>query len=147
VYIFFGELHGRTSVTQQALFHDTIFDAIGADIAAAGGFKTVAGKLWPAESPATSAAKLRNSINPEQPHKLCPDEVLQIKRLAAEAGSYATINYEAQQLGYAVTWIEPEDELQRIERENNELLKALTKRMERADELKSRLKSGKEGRK
>lgn len=133
-------------MNQQALFHDTIFDALGADIAAAGGFKVVSGKLWPAESPSTATAKLRNSINPEQPHKLCPDEVLQIKRLALESGSTATIQYEAQQLGYSITWIEPEDEIQRIERENNELLKALTKRMERADTLRSRLKSVEGGR-
>ncbi len=125
-------------MNQRALFHDTVYDAIGADIAAAGGFKTVAGKLWPAESPASATAKLRNAINPEQQQKLCPEEVMQIKRLAFEAGSTATIQYEAQQLGYTVTWIEPEDEIQRIERENNELLKALTKRMERAEQLRSR---------
>lgn len=133
-------------MNQAALFHDTIFDALGADIAAAGGFKVVAGKLWPAENPATAATKLRNAVNPEQAQKLCPEEVMQIKRLAREAGSTATIQYEGQQLGYAVTWIEPEDELQRIERENNELLKALTKRMERADTLRSQLKAVEGGR-
>jgi len=127
-------------MNQSVLFHDTIFDALGADIAAAGGFKVVAGKLWPAESPTTAATKLRNAVNPEQAQKLCPDEVMQIKRLAFEAGSTATITYEAQQLGYVVTWIEPEDEIQRIERENNELLKALTKRMERAEQLRSQTK-------
>lgn len=124
-------------MNQNALFHDTIYDAIGADIAAAGGFKVVAGKLWPAENASTGAAKLRNAINPDQPHKLCPDEVLQIKRLAQEAGSSATVQYEAQQLGYVCTWVEPEDELERIERENNELLKSIAKRMERAEQLRS----------
>lgn len=133
-------------MNQGALFHDTIYDALGADISAAGGFKTVAGKLWPSESPTSAAAKLRNAINPEQQQKLCPEEVMQIKRLAQIAGSFATVQYEAQQLGYAVTWIEPEDELQRIERENNELLKALTKRMERADSLRSQLKAVEGGR-
>lgn len=124
---------------QHVLFHDTIFDALGADIAAAGGFKAVAGKLWPAENPITAATKLRNAINPEQAQKLCPAEVLQIKRLAREVGSAATVNYEAQQLGYAVTWIDPEDELERIERENNELLRALMKRMERAEQLRAKV--------
>jgi hypothetical protein len=127
-------------MNQRALFHDTIYDAIGADIAAAGGFKTVAGKLWPAESPASAAAKLRNAINPEQQQKLCPEEVMQIKRLSQLAGSFATVQYEAQQLGYAVTWIEPEDELERIERENNELFKSIAKRMERAEQLRSQTK-------
>lgn len=128
-------------MNQTALFHDTIYDALGADIAAAGGFKVVAGKLWPAESPTTGAAKLRNATNPEQPHKLCPDEVLQIKRLAQEAGSSATIQYEASQLGYRVEWVAPQDELERIERENNDLLKAISKRMERAEQLRSRVRA------
>lgn len=127
-------------MNQTALWHDTIYDALGADISAVGGFKVVAGKLWPSESPTTAATKLRNAVNPDQAQKLCPEEVMQIKRLAHEAGSTATIQYEARQLGYDVTWIEPEDELQRIERENNELLKALTKRMERADHLRSQSK-------
>ena len=126
-------------MTQKDLWYDTIFDAIGADIAAAGGFKVVAGKLWPADT--GGAAKLRNSINPDQPQKLCPQEVMAIKRLAQEAGSTATIQYEATQLGYVCTWVEPEDELERIERENNELLKAIAKRMERAEQLRSRVRS------
>lgn len=125
-------------MNQTALWHDTIFDALGADIAAAGGFKVVASKLWPSSDPATAATKLRNAVNPEQAQKLCPDEVLQIKRLAKEAGSTATIAYEAHQLAYEITWINPEDELERIERENNELLKALLKRQERAEQLRSR---------
>jgi hypothetical protein len=125
-------------MNQTALFHDTIYDALGADISAAGGFKTVAGKLWPAESPTTGAAKLRNSINPDQPHKLCPDEVLAIKRLAQESGSSATVQYEAAQLGYVCTWVAPEDELERIERENYDLLKAISRRMERAEQLRSK---------
>lgn len=129
-------------MNQRALFHETVFDALGADISASGGFKVVAGKLWPTESPTTAAAKLRNAINPEQPHKLSPDEVLAIKRLAKEHGSFATVNFEAQELGYTPTWIDPEDELERIERENNELLKALTKRLERADALRAKLLEG-----
>jgi hypothetical protein len=127
-------------MNQAALFHDTIYDALGADIAAAGGFKVVAGKLWPAENPTTAATKLRNAVNPDQAQKLCPEEVMQIKHLAFQFGSTATINYEARQLGYAVTWIEPENELERIERENNELLKAIVKRQERAEQLRAQTK-------
>jgi hypothetical protein len=124
-------------VNQSALFHDTIYDAIGADIAAAGGFKVVAGKLWPSESTSTAATKLRNSINPDQPHKLCPDEVLQIKRLAYEHGSTATVDYEAQQLGYQCNWIDPKDEADELRREVRDLLATVSRKMdriERADE-------------
>lgn len=127
-------------MNQAALFHDTIYDAIGADIAAIGGFKKVSGKLWPSENPTSATSKLRNAVNPDQQQKLCPDEVVQIKRLALEVGSTATIQYEAQQLGFDVQWIEPEDELERIERENNELLKAIVKRQERAEQLRAQAK-------
>jgi hypothetical protein len=126
-------------MNQKALFHETLFDAIGADVLAAGGFKKVAGVLWPSDS--SGAAKLRNALNPEQPHKLCPEEVLQIKRLAQEAGSTETIQFEAQQLGYVCTWIDPEDEAERIERENNEMLKRLIRNQERAESLRARVRA------
>ncbi|MGQ0836348.1 MAG: hypothetical protein ACT4O5_15795 [Gammaproteobacteria bacterium] len=128
-------------MNQTALFHDSIHDAIAADIMAAGGFKVVASKLWPSKDLTGAANLLRNAANPDQAQKLSPDEVLQIKRLAQEAGSSATVQYEAQQLGYVCTWVAPEDELERIERENNDLLKALTKRMERADLLRSKVRA------
>lgn len=128
-------------MNQKALFHETIFDALGADVLAAGGYKAVSAALWPAENTISAANKLRNAINPEQAQKLCPQEVLQIKRLAQEAGATNTIQFEAQQLGYVCTWVEPEDELERIERENHELLKSIAKRMERAEQLRSRVRA------
>lgn len=112
-------------MNQNELFHETIYDALGSDIAAAGGFKVVAGKLWPTES--NAAAKLRNSINPDQPHKLCGDEILAIKRLAREAGSTATVDYEAQQLGYQVTWVDPADQAEELQRRIAEGMDTLTR--------------------
>jgi NAD-dependent oxidoreductase involved in siderophore biosynthesis len=132
--------NGRTSVNQTALFHDTIYDAISADIMAIGGFKVVAGKLWPSESSTTAATKLRNAVNVDQPHKLCPDEVLQIKRLARENGSTATVDYEAQQLGFQANWIDPKDEGDELRRQFIEatgMLAKLASRIEKADERAS----------
>ena len=123
---------------QGALFHDSLADAIGADIAAAGGFKVVAGRLWPAESNATQ--KLRNCLNVDQPHKLSPDEVLQIKRFAYEHGSTAIVDYEAQQLGYQVTWVDPETEAEVLGREIRDLLDAVNRKLDhkaRAEERAS----------
>jgi hypothetical protein len=124
-------------MNQTALFHETVFDALGADIAAAGGFKAVAGKLWPAQ--ANSDTKLRNSINPDQPHKLCPDEVLQIKRLAREHGSTATVDFEAQQLGFKPTWIDPADEADELRREVRELLVSVTRKLDRIEKVDERV--------
>jgi hypothetical protein len=123
-------------VNQSSLFHDTIYDALGADIAASGGFKVVAGRLWPSDS--SGATKLRNSINPDQPHKLCPDEVLQIKRLAYEHGSTATVDYEAQQLGYECYWIEPEAEAAKLDREIRDLLETVNRKLDRKAKAEDR---------
>lgn len=122
---------------QSALFHENVFDALGTDIAAAGGFKVVAGKLWPTESPAMATQKLRNAVNPEQPHKLDPDEVIAIKRLARDAGSTAMVEYEAMLLGFQVTWVDPRDEAAELRRQVLTAaaeLKQLFTRIEKAEE-------------
>lgn len=122
-------------MNQSSLFHETIYDALGADIAAAGGFKTVAGKLWPTDS--NAATKLRSAINPDQAQKLDPEDVIAIKRMAKDVGSFATITFEGQQLAFQVTWVDPADELEQLERENNEMLRAILKRTERAETLRA----------
>jgi hypothetical protein len=123
-------------VNQSSLFHDTVYDALGADISAAGGFKVVAGKLWPADS--SGASKLRNAVNPEQPHKLCADEIMQIKKLAYEVGSVATVEWEAQQLGYKVEWVEPEEEAARLDREIRDLLETVNRKLDRKSKAEDR---------
>ena len=123
-------------MNQPSLFHETIYDALGADISAAGGFKVVANKLWPTE--VNAAAKLRNSINVDQPHKLCADEVLAIKRLAREAGSTATVDYEAQQLGFQATWLDPKDEADELRREVRDLLEVVTRKLDRIERAEER---------
>jgi len=121
---------------QGILFHDSVADAIGADIAAAGGFKTVAGRLWPSETNATQ--KLRNCLNADQPHKLSPEEVLQIKRLAHECGSTATVDFEAQQLGYQITWICPADEAESLRREVRDLMEVVSRKLDRIEKADER---------
>jgi hypothetical protein len=125
----------------RALFHETIYDAIGEDIAAIGGFKVVAGKLWQAESPTTASAKLRNMVNPEQPHKLAPDELLMIKRLAKDVGSFATITFESRELSFDITWIQAADEAQRTHKRCLELFEQIGKELKRSSELLADSKS------
>jgi hypothetical protein len=122
-------------MNQTALFHDSIYDALGADIAAAGGFKAVAAKLWPSADLTAAANKLRNAVNPEQAQKLCPEEVLRIKRLAQDAGSSATVQYEAAQLGYVCTWVEPEEEAVRTQRRVVEAMEQLQRELRRSNDL------------
>jgi hypothetical protein len=127
-------------VNQSSLFFETVYDALGADIAAAGGFKVVAAKLWPSEAPTTATQKLRNTLNADQPHKLCADEIMQIKKLAYEVGSVATVEWEAQQLGYKVEWVEPEEEAARLDREIRDLLETVNRKLDRKAKAEDRLK-------
>jgi hypothetical protein len=108
---------------QAALFHDSIYDALGADVAAIGGIKKTAALLWPTNSDA--AGRLRACLSTEHPQKLDAEEILSIKRLAKDIGSFATVTYEAQILAFKVEWIKPEDENARLQREFIEAVKLL----------------------
>lgn len=124
-------------MNQTALFHDSILDALGADIAALGGYKKVAAQLWPALT-TDGATRLRNALNPEHAQKLCPLEVLKIKQLAVDAGSYATMNYEALLMGYRYVFLDPKDEAEDLRREIRDSLAALTRKMERLERAEFR---------
>jgi hypothetical protein len=102
---------------QSALFHDSIYDALGADVSASGGMKTVAHALWPTLDITTATTRLRSALNPEHAQKLCPEEVLAIKQMAHKIGSHASIDYEKQRLGFEVEWIRPEDARATLQRE------------------------------
>jgi hypothetical protein len=118
----------------RALFHESIYDALVEDISACGGYKVVAGKLWPSESPSTATPKLRNAVNPEQAAKLAPEEVLAIKRLAKDVGSFATITYESRELSFDITWINAADEAARTHQRCLDLLEQVHKEMKRAND-------------
>lgn len=108
---------------QAALFHDSAYDALTADVAAIGGVKKTAAMLWPTNSDA--AGRLRAALSPEHAQKLDPEEVLTIKRLARDAGSFATVTYEAQALGYKVEWIKAADADAELQREFIDAVKRL----------------------
>jgi hypothetical protein len=128
------ETNTSEQMNQAALFHDSINDAIRADIDACGGMKKVAELLWKALDVTTGAAKLRAATNPDQSHKLSPEEVLLIKKTARENGSTAIVDFEMAELGGRVEWIDPEDELttlMRDLRDDNRRIEARQKRIER----------------
>jgi hypothetical protein len=124
--------------SQRVLFHDSVWDAISTDIMAMGGFKVVAAKLWPSKDLTAAANTLRNAVNPEQAQKLCPDELMQIKRLAREVNSTATIDYEAQQLGFQVTWIDPKDQAEALRREVRDMLEIVSRKLDRIERAEER---------
>lgn len=83
---------------QQVLWHDTLDDATGAAVQAAGGIKKVAGKLWPALDSEGAAAKLRACLNPEHAQKLSLAEWLLIGKLSREAGNNDLMEFLGREL-------------------------------------------------
>lgn len=100
---------------QGVLFHDSIYDALSADVAAIGGVKKTAALLWPIN--ADAAGRLRACLSTGHAQKLDAEEILSIKRFAKDACSFATVTYEAQVLAFKIEWIKPEDEKAELQRQ------------------------------
>jgi hypothetical protein len=122
---------------QPALFHDSIFDALGTAVQAAGGVKRVAAALWPTLATEAACARLRGALNPEHAQKLCPLELVAIGRLARVAGDSSVMRYLAAEWGFAEPQpIEPEDQRAQLQREFVESVRKLEQirtRLERVE--------------
>ncbi len=124
---------------QATLWHECMLDALGSAIAAAGGFKVVAGKLWPMHKPETGYARLKACLDRNKPEKLDPEEVVLVIRLARQAGDHSVMRYLCQELGYtAPTAIEPEDRRTELQAEFNESVR----RLEQIQKAMARLPTG-----
>lgn len=120
---------------QQALFHDTVADALGSAVLAIGGMKKAASMLWPADPISRSETRLRACLNAERAEKLSPDELIRLAKLAREAGDHSVMNYLAAELGYAIKPTTPEDELAALHRQYIEAAQTIARlagRIERA---------------
>lgn len=119
-----------TRDAQESLFHESLADALGSAIAAAGGFKRVAGELWPSRKPESAYARLKACLDDSKPENLTLDEIVRVSRLAHEAGSHVVMAFLAAELGYAEPQpVSPRDELAereaRIERKVDDLMREL----------------------
>lgn len=94
---------------QSDLWDETIFDALGGAVQAAGGTKRVAAKLWPTLDPTTAASRLRGALNTEHVQKLDPDEFVAIGAIGKEAGTHRVMEFLARAWGYEVRPLAPEE--------------------------------------
>ena len=101
---------------QQELWHDTVFDAVGAAVQAAGGAKKVAGKLWPALDATNAAARLRGCLDPDHAQKLCLAELMMLGKLARDAGDSSIMDFFAREWGYKVEALSPEEAKKKAKR-------------------------------
>jgi hypothetical protein len=124
---------------QVALFHETPEEATAADIAALGGPKKVGGWLFPHLNPDQAAAQVRACLNTDRPEKFNQQQVLLIKQKAREVGSTSLIQFESQQLGFRVEWLDPESETEELRRDVRDLLKVVNQRLERIERVESRV--------
>lgn len=120
---------------QTALFHDDIYEAISTDVQALGGPKKVAVRLWPhKKDPGAAGEYLKCCLRADRAEKLDPEQVMLIKNWAKEVGSYATLTFESQDIGFEFQIIEPEDEIVRLQRQfiaAQEGMGQILKRMEK----------------
>lgn len=128
-------------MNQGELFYDTIYDAISNAVQASGGFKTVAGELWPTKKQGTAYARLKACLEDHTDEKLDPEEVLAIAKMAKIQGNHALMQYLGQELGYQVIPLEPEDERTALQRQYIEATKVIRGIVDRMDRAESRLKA------
>jgi hypothetical protein len=100
------------------LFHETWADALREDIAACGGAKAVAGKLWPEKTVDAAHRLLLDCLNETRHERLDPDRLRLLLKMAREKGSFAGINWLMRDLSYEdVKQLEPADRREQLQRD------------------------------
>lgn len=94
-------------VQQSDLWHDTIYEALAATVAAAGGPKRVAPKIWPAMDQTSAITRLRTSIDPNHAQKLCLEELILLGKLGRDVGDNSLMAFLARELGCEVKPLAP----------------------------------------
>jgi hypothetical protein len=124
---------------QAALFHDSIYDAVGAVVSALGGKKKMATQLWPHLKPETAYTRLAHCLSDEFPEKLSPEELLFLARAGREAGCHSIMAYLAGECGYAPPEpVDPVSEADALRREIRDGLAALNRMYERLERTEVR---------
>lgn len=128
-------------MSQDALFYESLADALRAVVQALGGTKAAGCRLWPEKTPESAHRTLLDCLNEARPEKLSPEQVLYLLAAGRQVGCHAAMNYLAREAGYSdPAPIEPEDQRARLQREFIEAQKAmqaLAGRMQRAGMLEA----------
>lgn len=123
-------------MSQDALFYESLADALRAVVQALGGTKAAGCRLWPEKTPESAHRTLLDCLNEARPEKLSPEQVLYLLAAGRQVGCHAAMNYLAREAGYSDPLpVEPEDERARLQREYIEatkMLQTIAGRIERA---------------
>ncbi len=128
------------------LFHDSWPDALREIIAACGGPKAVAARLWHEKSADAAHRLLLDCLNDTRAERLDPDRLRLLLRMGREANCHAGINWLLRDLGYEdARAIEPEDERAQLMRAYVDATRSLKSIAERIDMLGGPLHQGRHG--
>jgi hypothetical protein len=120
---------------QQALFHESINEALKAAVAAMGGTKSVGAKMRPEMSPDHAGRWLADCLNGDRREHLSPERVVWLLREARVAGVHDAMTYLAGECGYAAQPVEPEDERAKLQRDYIEAARAMAKMAARIERM------------
>jgi hypothetical protein len=120
--------------SQIALFHDSPYAALQTAVNAIGGAKRVAAELWPTKASDTAYNQLKHSLQDDRPEKLSLEELFHICRKASALGAHAFAEYFAQECGYEIRPLDPDEARKRAKRVRQAQLLAELQRLMDDDE-------------
>ncbi|MCC5809886.1 MAG: hypothetical protein JJU06_05885 [Ectothiorhodospiraceae bacterium] len=120
---------------QQALWHDTLEDALRDLVVALGGPKRVGSMIWPDKDLSAAARLLNHCLDPERPEKLELSQVVFLLVTGRERECHTAMHYLTAAAGYETPRpINVETENQKLQRqyiEATQQMAQLVKKMER----------------
>lgn len=120
---------------QDALFHETVADALRAIVERAGGAKAIGCRLRPSKAPDEAGRWVLDCLNANRAERFGPDDVVHLLRIGHEIGFHGAMAYIAQECGYRAEPVEPQDEQAKLQREFIESVKAQAKILARMERL------------
>lgn len=115
-----------------AIYEDET-DALRELVRELGGTKVVGCLLRPDLAPDRAGAWLKDCLNPERAERLNPSQIFHLLRLGHDKGVHGPCEFILGTVGYAVTPIEPQDEMAALQRafvESVTMQRRLVDRME-----------------
>lgn len=107
-------------MAQQRLWYDAPEDAFRALVDALGGYKRVGVDLWPSLPADRAGQRLAQCLDPERAEKLSLSEIVFLIRRGRAAGCHVAMAFFCEQGDYAPPEIiDPETEIQKLQREFN----------------------------
>jgi hypothetical protein len=123
-------------VTQDALFSEDIYDALGDIVRAAGGAKAVGPRLR-ANVPIERSRKwVLDCLNRDREERFDPDDVLTLLRIGREVGCHSAVHFLCDEAGYArPAPIEPQDEAAALMRQYIDAVQTLKRLTDKGERL------------